>query len=99
MKIDLNGAEWSVLRYQDPSVLENIDQLAIEFHLPENYNEQLMYWGNLDIVETLNKYFVSVNLHMNNIYPTQRSSDTDRLYLARAFEVTFVNRKLIKINS
>jgi hypothetical protein len=75
----------------------NIDQLVIEIHLPENDEDKYLYWGDLDIMKTIDQYFVSVNLHINNDYIVERH-EQPRLYPTLAFEVTFVNRKLIKIH-
>jgi hypothetical protein len=66
MKIDVEGAEWPGLRTFPISDLQWIDQMVFEFHLRGRNIGHKQVWGNVDILKSLQKEFVSVDLHMNN---------------------------------
>ena len=100
--MDAEGGEWRGLRTLPISYLDNIEQMLIEFHFPGPgmYFQPDVFWGNLDILKTLDKYFASVWMHMNNCYSNYRYQATE-LHLVGAFaiEVLFVNRKLLNFKS
>lgn len=59
------------------------------------------YFANLDILKTLAKYFVNIQLHFNNYTCHNRfyTEDGPWYYLAGfCYELTLINKKLIKIN-
>lgn len=57
-------------------------------------------WGNMDILKALADKFVNVNYHMNNYGCFQFSQALPfRKLKSPAFEVTLINKKLIKINT
>jgi hypothetical protein len=66
MKIDVEGAEWPGFRSFPVAALEWVDQLVLEIHLRSGTFGHPSVWGNLDSIQSLQKEFVSVNLHMNN---------------------------------
>ena len=71
LKLDVNGAEWMALKTLPLSYLERIDQMVVNFHNPRHPEITPPVKGHLVITETLRKYFVSVNLHMDNNYCVQ----------------------------
>ena len=84
MKMDVEGAEWpSVLATLD-AVLNQIDQLSVEFHGVDN--PATFY---VDAIRKLKKTFHVVNVHYNNwtCHPEVAPA-------AQAFEVLFVNKSI-----
>lgn len=59
MKIDVEGAEWPSFLVTPDSVLQQIDQLSVEFHGVEDS-------GLADVFRKLAKVFYVVNVHYNN---------------------------------
>lgn len=59
MKIDVEGAEWATFLAAPDSVLQQIDQMAVEFHGAD----QERY---ADAVLKLKRFFYIANLHFNN---------------------------------
>jgi hypothetical protein len=100
MKIDVEGAEWPGLRTFPVSDLRWIDQMVLEIHFRGGGISHLQTWGNVDIIRSLEKEFVSVSLHMNNYacVGTNELQNKARFFPSFAVEVTLVNRRLIKIN-
>ena len=86
IKIDIEGAEWPGFRTLPISYLDFIDQIIMEVHLPGPAIRHDGYWGNLDIVESLSKNFVSVNMHMNNhACNIRRKAEKDHFFKSYAF--------------
>jgi len=83
MKIDVEGAEWNTFLETPDSVLEHIDQLAVEFHGVD----QPRY---VDTVRKLKRLFYIANLHFNNYSCSTRTAP----FPAWAYEVLFVNKQL-----
>jgi hypothetical protein len=83
MKMDVEGAEWDTLTQSADAVLDQIDQLAIEFHGAKEPRF-------LEVVEKLKRKFYIVNLHFNN-YSCARSV---RPFPAWAYEVLFVSKRV-----
>ena len=93
LQIDCEGGEYTGLKYFPTEKLKYIDQIVAEIHFDQIYPEE---WGVLDIFKSLMREFVSVNYHMNNYSCLKRSY---RKLGSNAFEVTLVNKRLIKLNS
>ena len=83
MKIDVEGAEWDTFVKTPDSVLERIDQLAVEFHGSDKPH-------SLDVVRKLKRLFYIANLHFNNYSCTTRMPP----FPAWAYEVLLVNKRL-----
>lgn len=83
IKMDVEGAEWDAFLSAPDSVLERIDQLAIELHgtADERY---------LAAVRRLKRFFHVAHLHFNNFacWPGLEP------FPAWAYEVLFVNRRI-----
>ncbi len=91
LKIDVEGAEWDALLTAPEAVLEQIDQLAVEFHWQED--EQFRWIQDvkhLDVVRRLKQFFEVAHIHFNNascigdLHPFPSS----------AYEVLFVSKRL-----
>ena len=83
MKIDVEGAEWDVFLTTPDAMLDQIDQLVVEFH---GTGEARF----LAAVHRLKQYFHVANLHMNNYACTGGQAP----FGAWAYEVLFVNKRL-----
>ncbi len=83
VKIDVEGAEWDTFLKTPDSVLERIDQLAVEFHGADKPH-------SLDVLRKLKAIFYIANLHFNNYSCTTRMPP----FPAWAYEVLFVNKRL-----
>ena len=83
VKMDIEGAEWDSLLTAPPSVLERIDQLAIELH---GVGQE----RHVATVRRLKQFFHVANVHFTNIACLPRLDP----FPAWAYEVLFVNRRL-----
>jgi hypothetical protein len=87
MKMDVEAAEWDSLQAASDEVLNQIDQLAIEFH---GVNEQQY----VSVVARLKEFFHVAHVHANN-----HACDPDiQPFTAWAYEVLFVSRRLGKVD-
>jgi hypothetical protein len=103
MKIDVEGAEWDTFLQSPPEVLDRIEQLSVEFHIPRRPT-MFRFINNprpapteklVTALRRLKEHFYVVNLHFNNY-----SCEDDFAPLpARAFEVLFVNKRLGELDS
>jgi hypothetical protein len=95
LKIDVEGAEWDSFLAVPDATLEQIDQLAVEFHWVED--EQFRWVQDekhLRAVRRLTRFFHVGHIHFNNAscigdlapFPTS------------AYEVLFVNKRLAAID-
>lgn len=84
LKMDVEGAEWDVLRNAD---LSRVSQLIIEFHeLQEDHS---------DIIQKLNEQFYLVHIHGNNCH-NQPWTYIDRVHrMPRYLECTYVRKDLV----
>jgi len=65
VKIDIEGAEWDALLATPDEVLERIDQMPIELHLPKgDFGADRATF--LAVLEKIKRHFYVVNLHFNN---------------------------------
>jgi hypothetical protein len=83
VKMDIEGAEWDTLLEAPESVLENVDQLAIELH---GVSDERF----LATVRKLKKQFHVVNLNVNNMSCDAESSP----FPGWAYQVLFVNKRI-----
>jgi hypothetical protein len=83
MKIDVEGAEWDTFLKTPDSVVERIDQLAVEFHGVDKPRY-------IEAVKKLKRIFYVANLHFNNYSCSTRLAP----FPAWAYEVLFVNKQL-----
>jgi hypothetical protein len=95
LKIDVEGAEWDSLMSLPDPLLQQIDQLVVEFHWMED--EQFRWIGDekyVRVAERLRQVFEVGHLHVNN------SSCVPDLapFPGWAFEVLFVNKRLAVVD-
>jgi len=83
VKMDVEGAEWDTFQTMSESVLDQIDQLAVEFHGANGPQFR-------EVIEKLKQKFYIVNLHFNN-YSCARSNWP---FPAWAYEVLLVNKRV-----
>jgi hypothetical protein len=88
MKIDVEGAEWDTFLATPDGVLDQIDQLAVEFH---GSGEERF----ADAVLRLKRLFYIANLHFNNY----SCVDDAAPFPSWAYEVLFVNRRIAKLDT
>ncbi|HUE87098.1 MAG TPA: hypothetical protein VMO26_13565 [Vicinamibacterales bacterium] len=83
MKIDVEGAEWDAFLHAPEEVLDQLEQIAVEFHWA--HDEKY-----LQVVERLKKHFHVAHLHVNNF------SCIDHLapFTGWAYEVLFVHKRV-----
>ena len=93
LKIDVEGAEWDSLLSAPDEVLEQIDQMAVEFHWMEDENFRWVQDEKyLRVVQRLRQFFEVAHIHFNNAscigglapFPTW------------AYEVLFVSKRLAR---
>lgn len=60
LKINCQGCEWNNLRNFALDYLQYFDQIIIKFYFEEKLPQ---VWGNLQIIESLSKYFVTTNIY------------------------------------
>jgi hypothetical protein len=83
VKMDVEGAEWQSLLSAPDSVLEQIDQLAIEFHWIEDGT-------SVALARRLKQFFEVAHLHINNATCTAGMEP----FRGWAYEVLFVNKRV-----
>lgn len=83
VKMDVEGAEWETFLHTPDTVLEQIDQLAVEFH---GANRQRF----ADAIARLKRYFHVASLHFNNYSCTSGLEP----FPAWAYEVLLVSKRL-----
>jgi len=84
LKMDVEGAEWDVLRSAD---LSRVSQLIVEFHeLQEDHS---------DVIQKINEMFYLVHIHGNNCH-NQPWTYIDRVHvMPRYLECTYVRKDLV----
>jgi hypothetical protein len=88
MKIDVEGAEWQSLLSTPDEVLEQIDQLAVEFHWIEDAT-------SLALVRRLKQFFEVAHFHINNASCTAGVEP----FPGWAYEVLFVNKRVATVDT
>jgi len=96
LKIDVEGAEWLTFLAAPDEVLEQIDQLAVEFHWSRD--EQQNRWIHdakyLAVVRRLKQFFEIAHLHFNNFSCVE---DVEP-FPGWAYEALFVNKRLAVVD-
>jgi hypothetical protein len=87
MKMDVEGSEWQSLLTTPDAVLNEIDQLAVEFHEVETASF-------LATIERVKRFFHVAHVHMNN-YGCAPGFEP---FPSRVFEVLFVSKRLGQAN-
>ena len=88
VKIDIEGAEWEALLATPDAVLDRIDQIPMELHLPNGPNG--ITDRHMQVLKKLKNLFYVVNLHYNNWACDAKMKPLR----ARAFQVLLVNKRL-----
>jgi hypothetical protein len=88
MKIDVEGAEWDTFLATPDRVLDQIDQLAVEFH---GSGEERF----AEVVGRLKGLFYVANLHFNNY----SCVDDAAPFPSWAYEVLFVSKRIGKLDA
>ena len=83
LKMDVEGAEWDTFLQTSESVLNQVDQLAVEFHGTNGPRFR-------EVIQKLKQSFYIANLHFNN-YSCARSNWP---FPAWAYEVLFVSKRV-----
>lgn len=83
VKMDVEGAEWDTFLTMPDSVLDRIDQLAVEFHGANGSQFK-------EVIDKLKRKFYIANLHFNN-YSCARSNWP---FPAWAYEVLLVSKRV-----
>jgi len=83
VKIDVEGAEWEALSQTSDGVLQQIDQLAVEFH---GIEEERF----IAVINHLRRFFYVAHLHYNN----NSCSEWFVPFPAWVYEVLFVSKRL-----
>lgn len=95
LKIDVEGAEWDSLLAVPDEILQQIDQLAVEFHWAE---DEQFRWVDPDkyirVVRRLKEFFEVGHIHFNN---SSCIGDL-RPFPTWAYEVLFVSRRLAVVD-
>jgi hypothetical protein len=87
VKMDVEGAEWDSFLATKDEVLNNIDQLVVEFH---NVDEERF----VRVMQKLNRLFYIVNVHFNNCKCLPKYAP----FPTRCREILFVNKRIGKID-
>jgi hypothetical protein len=83
MKIDVEGAEWDSFLFAPDSVLQQIDQIAVEFHGVQDQKYQ-------SVVARLKQFFHVAHVHFNNASCVPGLEP----FPSWAYEVLFVSKRL-----
>ncbi len=83
LKIDVEGAEWDAFLHAPVEVLEQFDQIAVEFHRSDDVKYPR-------VVARLKQRFHVAHLHFNNFSCVEGSEP----FPAWAYEVLFVNKRI-----
>ena len=84
LKMDVEGAEWDVLRNAN---LSHVSQLIVEFHEPTG--------DHTDVIQKINEMFYLVHIHGNNCH-NQPWMYIDRVHvMPRYLECTYVRKDLV----
>ncbi|MGH9256450.1 MAG: hypothetical protein ACRD3C_17970 [Vicinamibacterales bacterium] len=95
LKIDVEGAEWDSLLSVPNEILEQIDQMAVEFHWIE---DEKFHWVQDDkylrVVQRLKQFFEVGHIHFNN---ASCIGDLEP-FPTWAYEVLFVSKRLAVVD-
>ena len=90
LKMDVEGAEWSVLSKISSSILKQFKQIVIEFH---NLNQPELYSDICLSLEKINLTHQLVHIHANNY---RLGVKAGKYILPDVLEATYLNRDLYK---
>jgi hypothetical protein len=96
LKIDIEGAEWDSLSSVPDEVLQQIDQMAVEFHWQQG--EKAAWIGEekyLHVVQRLKQFFEIGHIHFNNASCIEGLTP----FPTWAYEVLFVSKRLALVDS
>ena len=89
VKIDVEGAEWEALLATPDEVLERIDQMPMELHLPKgDFGADRALF--LTVLEKLARHFHVANLHFNNNTCSSQAAPLP----GWVFQVLLVNKRI-----
>jgi hypothetical protein len=95
MKIDVEGAEWDSFLAVPDQVLEQIDQIAVEFHWQQDEKSQWIQDDkHLRVVRRLKQFFEVAHLHFNNASCIEHLEP----FPSWAYEVLFVSKRLAVVD-
>ena len=89
VKMDVEGAEWDSILQTPDDVLDRIDQFIFEFH---GFDRNTALY--VEVIAKLKRHFEVVHLHFNNHACVSGGVP----FPAWAYEVTFVNKRLAKVD-
>ncbi len=96
MKIDVEGAEWDTILAMPDATLQQIDQLAVEFHWEENV---ALGWAHderyVRTVERLRQFFEVGHIHYNNASCVGDLAP----FPSFAYEVLFVSKRIAIVDT
>ena len=92
LKIDVDGAEYEALSKISRKSFSRFEQIVIEFH--DLKGENTLNGKFHEILKTLNEDFFVIHLHPNNFEPW---IVINGFSLPNVLEVTFLNRKYLKL--
>jgi Methyltransferase FkbM domain len=95
LKIDVEGAEWDSLSSAPDEVLQQIDQMAVEFHWQQD--EKAAWIGEekyLHVVRRLKQVFEIGHIHFNNASCIEGLTP----FPTWAYEVLFVSKRLALVD-
>ena len=92
LKIDVEGAEWDAFAATPDEVLQQIDQLAVEFHWVHDDKHQWVHNEEkyVRVISRLKEFFHVAHVHQNN-YSCVSGLEP---FPAWAYEVLFVSKRL-----
>lgn len=96
LKMDVEGAEWDTLSSVPDATLEQIDQMAVEFHWVE---DEQFHWvheeKHLRVVRRLKQFFEVGHIHFNNASCIGDLAP----FPSSAYEVLFVSKRLAVVDA
>ncbi|CAM6000585.1 unnamed protein product [Sphagnum balticum] len=97
IKMDIEGHEFAALESLPEEYFDFIDQITMEIH---HYTGKAhRYWENIDVMTRIAKHYVNVNYHLTDFVCFKDKEKSEHFLPSPGVEVTFVNRKLITVNS
>ena len=90
LKIDIEGAEWSIFLNIDDKLFDNVVVMVVEFHWLCRHNQLPLYES---VFEKINKYFTLCHIHANNCGYVV-NLENNKLFPG-VVEATYVNNKYI----
>jgi hypothetical protein len=95
LKIDVEGAEWDSLSSASDELLQQIDQMAVEFHWQRG--EKTPWIGEekyIHVVQRLKQVFEIAHIHFNNASCAEGLEP----FPTWAYEVLFVSKRLALVD-